>query len=79
MKEKKEKIKKNTKKYIIDERQFFNSVSEGEIFKTKYYNCERNKHTGGTTYKQEFIYKLDEKFIKDNEQKLLKLGILIKE
>lgn len=76
MQEKKVKTKMNQKKYIIKEKKFFDSVSEGETFKTKHYNCERKRQAGYTTYKQEFVYKLDERVIKDNEEKLLKLGIL---
>lgn len=74
-----EKILKDGKnKYRINEKEFFNCISEGEKFKTTFYSCERNRNAGYVTYKQEFLYKLDEKFIKDNKAKLLRLKIIEK-
>lgn len=64
------------KKYLINERNFLISISEGEIFKTEYSNVRVNTQDRDVCYRQEFTYRLTEKFIKDNIEKLKKLDII---
>ena len=67
------------KKYQVNEERFFSEIYDGKNFKTEYAHIEISKKFGKIIYKQEFTYKLDEKFIKDNNKKLNKLGILEEE
>ena len=64
------------KKYLVNERNFLISISEGETFKTEYSNLRVNNQDKEVLYKQEFIYRIDEKFIKDNKEILLRLNII---
>lgn len=64
------------KKYLINERNFLISISEGEVFKTEYSNVRVNTQDRDVFYRQEFTYRLTEKFIKDNIEKLKKLDII---
>lgn len=64
------------KKYLINEEKFFSEIYEGKNFETEYAHVEISKKLGKVLYRQVFIYKLDEKFIKDNKLKLLRLGII---
>lgn len=64
------------KKYLINERNFLISISEGEVFKTEYSNVRVNTQDRDVCYRQEFTYRLTEKFIKDNIEKLKKLDII---
>lgn len=64
------------KKYLINERNFLISISEGEVFKTEYSSVRVNTQDRDVFYRQEFTYRLTEKFIKDNIEKLKKLDII---
>lgn len=64
------------KKYLINERNFLISISEGETFKTGHSNLRINNQDKEILYKQEFTYKLDEKFIEENREKLIRLKII---
>ncbi len=67
------------KKYLINEEKFFSEIYDGKNFKTEYAHIEISKKFGKVIYKQEFTYKIDEKFIKDNKKKLTRLKILEEE
>ncbi len=67
------------KKYLINEEKFFSEIYNGKNFKTEYAHIEISKKFGKVIYKQEFTYKIDEKFIKDNKKKLTRLKILEEE
>lgn len=62
--------------YEINENNFLLAIKNGVVFKTECSTVTGIKSGASVYYRQEFIYKFDNKFIKDNEEKLLKLGIL---
>ena len=64
--------------YYVDEDKFIVAINKGEVFKTSYSSAESNRQGGAVFYKQTFSYKFDTEFIKNNEQKLVSLGIIIK-
>lgn len=62
----------------INEDKFLLVISKGETFKTSYSMVEKNDCNGKTHWKQSFSYQFDQEFIKNNKEKLEKLGILEK-
>lgn len=64
--------------YKVNEEKFLLAISQGEVFKTSYYSIEKNDCNGKTHWKQIFSYQFDQEFIKNNKEKLAKLGILEK-
>lgn len=64
--------------YYIDEVKFLIAIDQGESFITEHRSASSFKKGGTLFYKQEFSYKFDIEFIKNNEEKLLRLGILSK-
>lgn len=64
--------------YEIDENKFLLALRKDATFKTDSSIVTGIKTGASIHYKQEFLYRFDNKFIKDNEKLLLELGIIKK-
>ena len=64
--------------YRVNEERFLLAINQGEVFKTCYSSIEKNDCNGKTHWKQIFSYQFDQEFIKNNKEKIEKLGILEK-
>ncbi len=64
--------------YEINENNFLLAIKNGVVFKTECSTVTGIKSGASVYYRQEFIYKFDNKFIKDNEKELISRGIIKK-
>ena len=64
--------------YEINENKFLLAIKNGAIFKTDWSTVTGVKSGASVHYKQEFLYRFDNKFIKDNEEELIRWGIIKK-
>lgn len=62
--------------YLVDEAKFLVAINNGEVFLTAHSNVGSHKQGGSVYFRQEFLYRFDSEFIKNNEELLLKLGII---
>lgn len=71
-------MKKSEEKVVlrVNEDKFLLAIHKGEVFKTSYSSIEKNDLNGKPHWKQVFSYQFDQEFIKNNKEKLEKLGIL---